>query len=521
MMKKFVTLLFVLVFIVGGYAQNNESNQLNIKVKDDWEDFKTVSCKEKGFMAHYFNSSKEKFIVSFYDKGLNNTWEETFRVDNDLDYLDHFYDESSGNVYLLFASGDDRPEKYILDYFTDSKIEIITIKANPKTNEDQNIINRVKHSIDIPSYNVYKQMLVSNGQLFLFLEKEKTVALVKQCFHLSHTFNAIFKKQPNHFTFLLNTEKDNDNKGIEITKEKMFYHQDAFRAENGDIIYYVHVGKSLMKSKPNLYRIDYEDGKIRYNKPVKNKETWSFRSFQPIQNSDQIIIGGFTVDEKSKVQNGLVFSYIEDGKTQDVKEISYKEAIGKENKNKDKSTFLHGRGKGNMLLEFHNKTYQMTPDGDYIIIAEQLKPKRAMGSDGGVELLGIIYKEAYLLAFDKDHNFMWQETFDMGETEFDNTKRSTRLVAKKVAEDKLQLLFPTEEKISSLTINDGEVSGRQKSLRLTSKFRKKKISSSSEINVKYWYGDYFLATGFLDVKKSDSFLSGSDEMYYVYPIKFE
>ncbi|MCF8326793.1 MAG: hypothetical protein K9I29_00740, partial [Bacteroidales bacterium] len=530
MMKKFVTLLFVLVFIVGGYAQNNESNQLNIKVKDDWEGFKTISCKEDGFISYYLNSSNDKLTVSFYDKELNKAWEESVHVDDDLIYIDHIYNEMSGKVYLLFALSYDYSDKYTFRYQRDCKIELITIKTDSKIQGHQKALNKVSHNISIPTKNAYKNMLVSNNQLFLFLEKRK-IQLIVRCCMPGHTFQAIFKDQPNYFTFMLNTEKDNVNKGIEITKDKAHYYRNAFQAENGDINYYLTIRESKKKGTglesvkegpTKLYRLDGKNGNIKHKVTLSYKERGALASSQAVRNGDQIILSGFVIDESTRAQTGMKFRYIEDGEKQKVNKLSLKEAIGRDKENPTKSNIWLGTRVNNISLLFHNKTYQLNPDGDYVIIAERLWPEYVSSTDGKVTRIdGYTYKEAYVMAFDKDHNFMWHETFDMGETRFYNTKKFTRLVVKKVAEDKLQLLFGSEDAISSLIINDEGASGKQRDLRLTSKFRKKRIRSISEINVKYWYGDYFLATGFLDVKKSDSFLSGSDEMYYVYPIKFE
>lgn len=521
MIKKTATLLILLIIVVSSYAQNDESNHLNIKVKADWENFKTVSCQENGFISYYRDIVKDRLIFSFYDKELNKAWEKSVSVDDNLDFIDQFYDEKSKNLYLLFASGYDRSsQRYVFDYVKDCRLEIISVKTKPEIKGKQNAIKRVKHSIDITSRNLYKQILVSNDQLFLFLEKEKVTELDKLCCNPSFAFNSIFKDQPNHFTFMLNTKKDNDNKAIELTKAKMFFHQEAVRAENGDINYLVLTGKSKMKMSQFLYRLGYKNGEIKYKRSLSKNENNNNEiiAYSPIQKGNQLILCGLIKDKNSRRQTGLKFSYIEDGKEQDINKLSLKEALGRENKDRNKSTFVHGRGSGNIMLLFHNKAYQMNDDGDYIIIGESMKPNIS-GSD--FEILGYIYKEAYIMAFDKDNNLLWNKKFDMNDIEFRPPERIPRIVAKKVAKNKLQLLFPKKEEISFLTIKNGQDRGRPRSLRLTSRAKKKKIKFSSPINVQYWYDDLFLATGYRKAKKSDSFLSGKDKMHYISPINFE
>ncbi|MCF8217888.1 MAG: hypothetical protein K9I29_02950 [Bacteroidales bacterium] len=532
-MKKVILLLTIVLFSVPTlHSQSYQPKRVDFKVKKDWFGFKTIACGENGLITFYFKEKgnalfgKEKTLyVSLYDKDLEKVWQKSKEINTDLNAVDYKYDKKTNQVYLVFAD----KERRGLKFSNDTKVEIVKIKATPEKRRSSNgLMTLTKHSIAIPSENSYQNMLISNENVFLFIQETRIPFIARCCSPFSLIKN-LATSTPKDYIYRLSAEKSFDNKQISLNhKGKYYTHLTSFLNDKGDVVYFadiVNVGKSGL-DKQRLYVIDSESGKIKENMDLSKNIRKELRYKTAIQHKEnQILYAGLYGEDDNSAQTGFLFRYFEDSKMIDEKEYGLKELTGKDNKKKFLGIF---NVKDRTYMRFHDKTYQLDDKGNYMVIGEKLskyyETYTYTDANGNMHTdrvhLGWTYNEAYLMAFDKNNKPLWGETFDMYETTVFNLSLVPRLYIKQLSEDEVTVMFGIGDQITTMQIDEAHPSD-QKNISIKSQFKKSRVSNDFMPSIEHWYNDYFIASGYVSVKRGDSFLSGSDRMYYFTKIKFD
>lgn len=532
-MKKVILLLSIVLFSFPTlHSQSYQPKRVDFKVKKDWFGFKTIACGENGLITFYFKEKgnalfgKEKTLfVSLYDKDLEKVWQNSKKINNDLSVVDYKYDKKTNEVYLVFANEDGAG----LEFNDDTKVEIVKIKATPKKRKSSNeLMTLAKHSIAIQSKNSYQNMLVSGGNVFLFLQ-EMRIPFIARCCNPFSLIKQLGTSKAKEYIYKLSSEKNFDNKQISLNhKGKYYRHLTSFLNDNGDIVYFadiINVDKSGL-DRQRLYVIDSESGKIKRNTDLSKDIRKELRYKTALQHKDnQILYAGLYGEDDNSAKTGFLFRFFEDSKMVDEKEYSLKELTGKDNKKKFLGIF---NVKDRTYMRFHDKTYQLDDKGSYMVIGEKLSKYTETytytDANGNMRSrtvhLGWTYNEAYLMAFDKNNKPLWGKTFDMYETTVYNLSLVPRLYIKQLSEDEVTVMFGIGDEITTMQINEADPSD-QKTVSIKSQFKKSRVKGDFMPSIEHWYNDYFIASGYVNVKRGDSFLSGKDKLYYFTKLKFD
>ena len=326
----------------------------------------------------------------------------------------------------------------------------------------------------------------------------------------------------------MSTEKDFDNKQLSIEhKGKYYQHISSFVDKNENIIFLasIHDVANSGEVKQKLYNFDNKSGKVKEKYDVSKIRQEKLSYPAAIQHGEKVIFAGLYGEEDNSAQTRFTFRYFKNSELIDEKEYSLKKLTGKDNRRKILGIF---NSKEAMNMRFHNKTYQLNDEGHFMIIGERLSPEYeshtyidAQGNmSTRVEHVGWTYHEAYLMAFDNNNKPLWSKTFDMKNTTVNNLSFIPRLIVKKLENNNIMLMFGIGKKIATMHIDEGQPL-EQEITTLRSQFKKSRTSSDVIPSIEHWYNNYFIASGFIDVDRGDSFLSGEDKVYYFTKLKFE
>ncbi|MFO8086451.1 MAG: hypothetical protein R6T91_01420 [Bacteroidales bacterium] len=533
-MKKIILLLFLIPLFGLTSAQHFQPTRVDIKVKKDWGGFNTIACGENGVISLYFKykgnallGREKTMYVSLFDENLEEIWKKSIRLNPDLTMIDYRYDSLTENVYLLFAESTNNRGVVSLKFSKNTMLDIITIKPEKESRRGADLLSKTSHEIALPSLNVYNEMLPVNDKLFIFTT-EVRVPLFSQCCSPVNTLKTWMTPAPKNYVYQLNIERGGDNKSISLNHGGKYYrHKTVFLDNNQDIKYLVQANK-VAKSKVNaqkLYTIDHESGSVKDVLLLDDGTRVDLQYPSAVKHNDEIIFVAMYGEDKSNVESGLLFRYFDDNEKDFEQTFSLKEVAGKDNRKQFLGLFS---SKEQTNMRFHNHSYSLDKEGNYLVIGERLSPyyetyyTYVNGSHTSYTVhVGWTYHEAYLMAFNDDHKLIWRNVFDMGNTTVYNINLVPRLMVKRLAEDKITLMFGAGDQISSLLIEDAEVDGKQNFFTLKSQFKKSRIKADYIPSIEHWYKDYFIASGYVDVKKSDFFLSGKDKIYYFTKLKYE
>lgn len=534
-MKKFTLLLILISLFSISSAQHFQPTRVDIKVKKDWGGFNTIACGENGVISLYFKykgnalvGREKTMYVSLFDENLEEIWQKSIQLNTDLSMIDYKYDSLTENVYLLFAESTNNRGKISLKFSKNTMIDIITIKPERESRRSSDLLSKTSHTIALASLNIYKEMLPVNGKLFIFTN-EVRVPVFSQCCSPINTLKTWMTSAPKDYVYQLNIEKSRDNKSIDLNHGgKSYSHKTVFLDHNQDITYLVQVNK-VAKSRVDaqkLYTIDHESGRIKNALLLDDGTRIELQYPSAIKhNEDNIIFVAMYGEDKSNQESGLLFRYFKDNEKEFEQTFSLKEVAGQDNRKKFLGLFS---SKEQTNMRFHSRSYSLDKEGNYLVIGERLSPyfetyytyvNGSMTSYTVHE--GWTYHEAYLMAFNENHELIWRHVFDMGNTTVYNINLIPRLMVKRLAFDKITLMFGAGDQISSLLIEDAEVDGKQDFFTLKSQFKQSRIRADYIPSIEHWYKDYFIASGYVDVKKSDFFLSGKDKIYYFTKLKYE
>lgn len=533
MLRNVLISIFVLTFGYFTQAQHYQPTRVDIKVKKNWGGFNTIACGENGVLSLYFKyegnllTGRDKtMFISLFDKDLNEIWDKSIKVNEDLNLIDFTYDEQSEKVYLLFA------EPFTVSSSNSSKnnqIEIVTVKPVPDKRSKNKFIELTKHSIALASLVSYEEMQPVNDQLFLFFQENKTPFLSLCCSPI-FAIKLLTSSAAENYVFVLDTKKDYNNKSIKLKHNGKYYqYKTTFIDGDGNVKYLtniVNVAKTG-QDKQKLFTLDKSDGSVMSSITMNNGVRMPLQYPSAIEHTkDEYIFVAMYGEEKRSKESGLLFRYFKGDNMDFEQNFSLKEVAGKDNRQKFLGLF---NTKDQTNMRFHSQSYKLDNEGNYIIIGERLSPffqtyytTDANGNTTSYRVHeGWTYHEAYLMAFNKDHELIWNRQFDMGNTTIRNLSFIPRLKVKRVAEDKLTLMFGMGDEITSLLIEEAEVIGKQESFTLKSQFKQSRIRADYLPSIEYWYKDFFIASGYVNVKKSDFFLSGKDQIYFFTKLKYD
>lgn len=533
MLRIFLITAFILLFGYNAHAQLYQPKRIDIKVQKNWYRFETIVCGENGVLTFYFKSRRKlfkgkekKLYISQYDHNLNKIREDSIELNTDLLLRDYTYDKKSEKLYILFAN------RLVVSSSNSNKnnpIEIVTVNASSGKNSNDEFIKLAKHSIALGSYASYKKMQATNGQVFMFIQRYP-MSFLNICFEPLEGIKLFLGSASKNHVFVLDSKKNHNNKSIAI-KHNGKYHQykNTFIDNQGNVKYLSSIvdDKKTGQEKLKLLTLDKVNGtiisSITMNDGVRTPLQYS-RALEHTNN--ELIFIAMAGEDKNTKKSEILFRYFKGDKMEFEQRFSLKKITGEDNRQKILGLF---NTKDQTNMRFHSKSYKLDNKGNYIIIGERLSPfyKTYYHTDANGNIqsdrvhIGWTYHEAYLMAFNKNHELIWTNQFDMENTTFEELRFIPRLTAKRVSDHKLILMFGMKDKITNLVIERAEVIGEQESFTLKSQFKKSRIREDYLPTIEYWYNYYFIASGYINVKKSGSILSGKDKIYFVTKLMYD
>lgn len=500
-----------------------------MEVKKDWKNFTTLPCGDKGMIVYHSVDAPKGMLnwhISYFDRELEEVWTEVVAVPEYLLFLDKYYDEETGKAYVVFGDGKEVRGKKLIDFDDDVVINIITInpeKAKPKEER----VNLLRHIIAPGNLNYYKSMIAHDNKLYLFLE-EAEINLISKCCSPVVLFSYL-KKKTNDFVFALDTEKSNSSQVVKIpVKGKGIGYLSAFPDNKGNILYLADIRKpeDAQRNKHMLYVIDHNTGKVKDSKWL-NQGTERELDYPGVikHGENRLIYIGMYGEDDHRVQSGIVMNYFTDLESDMQENYSMKELTGADNRHKGFLGLFTVKQK--TFMRFHPESYNLA-DGSYLLVGEQIAPyfeTYTYYSNGQMHTqrvhVGWSYITAFLMAFNDDDELIWNETFNMGGKIFLDLRMIPRLTIHETHKDHLMIMFAIGESIMSKTIEEDEPPKEQEEYKLQSQFKSSRIRGQYKTHVEYWYDDFFIASGYVSVKKNDSFLSGRDQIFYFTKLKHD
>lgn len=528
-MKKLLIVFVSLIMASALNAQHYQPVRVDVEVKKDWQNFTTLPCGDKGLIVYHSVDARKGMLnwhISYFDVEMEEVWTEVVTVPEYLLFLDKYYDEQTGKAYIVFGDGKENRGKKLIDFDDDVMINIITI--NPEKSErKEERVNLVRHIIAPGNLNYYKSMIAYGNKLYLFLE-EAEINLISKCCSPVVLFSHL-KKKTNNFIFALDTDKSNNSQVVKLSfKGKGIGFLSAFPGQNGNILYLADIRKpeDSKRNKHMLYVIDHQTGKVKEERWL-NKDTEREMDYPGVikHGENRLIYIGMYGEDDRRVQSGIVLNYYTDLEHDMQKRYSMKELTGADNRFKGMLGLFTVKQK--TFMRFHPVTYDLA-DGSYLLVGEQIAPyfeTYTYYSNGQMHTqsvhVGWSYLTAYLMAFNDEDELIWNESFDMGGKVYHDLRMIPRLTVHQTDRDQLMIMFAFGESIMSKTIHEDEPPQEQEEYKLQSQFKSSRIKGQYSTHVEYWYGDYFLASGYVSVKKNDSFLSGRDRIFYFTKLKHD
>lgn len=527
-MKKQLLLIAIVLSVLAAFSQHYQPTRVDIKVKEDWEKFKTFSCGENGVITYYhknISNGKKSWHISFFNEELEEVWSKRIKTEDDRNIVEEYYDEDLNTAYILIA--DTKIEKEKKRFSLDDENPTNIIKIKPEKRSDK--VSLIKHKLPISNYNYYKSFLVARDKLFIFLEQIKFNFFQKCCNPLIPLSKA-FYDAPARYLFMLDTKENYKSKSIPIIHKGEYYaYQNAFKNEKDEIIFLANVKDPADSEfdKQVMYTIDGKNGEVK-------QKTWLNNDINvPVQypgiikhkgnKNIYIVMYG---EEDNKEESGILMKHYEKNSLTKKKKYSLKELTGRDNRKGILGLFTV---KVKTHMRFHHKTYSLSEDGAYMIVGERLTPyyeTRTYYSNGQMRTervhMGWNYHESYLMAFNKEDELLWHDTFDMNDYTFvGDTRLIPRLNVRETDNDEVTMMFAAGDKILSKVVEDAESNDRQEEFKLRSQYKESRIKGNYEPNIEHWYDKYFIASGYVDVKRSEFFLSGKDRVYYFTKVKYD
>lgn len=527
MIKKILFYALSMFLFMTGAAQTGDQIRNEIQVKGDWTDFQTAPCGENGVVSYHREDAdhgKERWKFTLFNQELEAKWTSSFLTEYDVNAVDHIYDQKENKLYVML--GEQLPLENSSEVYLKSGDNRMVLAEVDLEKTRNNIVTKNY----MPDYEIkltFKTLKLAGDYIYLMGDASGNKGF--SCSGCTNFLKADDGKLYNIYAFSI--KQDQKFKAVPIKGDmpKLFI-QNAIKTDNGNLKVLTNVVdyKDSDYNEFVLYTIDPEKAKIT-GRPVHLTKAVKKDVFSgAIMNHKEGRLVFTALAGKKKGEVGIVTGFVKDDEVENLIFNSTMTLMGEEFR--QGGLVLSFSMKDYLFMAFHPRVYPVGDKGEFMIVMERNFPVYVpsysynTSTGGSIDYVhvGWEYETAYLMTFDEDGEFVETHEFDMKETDYYDIKNKPRLniIKSEKSDADYFLVMSAGGKLITNTIDNGEMKRRERVEKIGNPYSRNSKKENSASTTEYWYDNFFLASGYISVKKGGLF-SGKDKKYYFNKIEFD
>ncbi len=519
-------ILLVALLPMVSLAQSGQPIRVEIPVRAGTNPFNYVPFGENGICMFYptiNDAGKDSISWSFVmlDRNLKEEWKKLLPLHEDVNYLKGF--SQNGVIYLLFHDTRRNKEGNIYVFFIIPPKQIITIHKSDIPEKAEVVDFEIFNEFALVGYNQRKgkpgllgfSLINGEKRNFDFPETENSLLLDIAVDTIYKDIAAVYKVQPSSTRNQLMVNLYNGSSALRRTvtfeniQEKRIFNSAGFVFTGENRGFVLGTFGSGARNKRNYdYYNDYYNYNY-YNSFYRRPSTYD-------QNQDNTPIsdgyysatigpdGPGNMNYYHFIDFSNAYKYINSPEA-----LRTKRKADKKNSEKDDPGGNNKKFSLDYRLLIHPVKYS---GGSYLMLSEAYLPEyhtmtqmvydyygRAIPSTYSV-FDGYRYTNAFLASFDSSGQMQWNNGMEMRDILTTYLNRKLNLYQEK---DETYLFYNANAKIAFKTINKSDIVEGTAFTPVAPKRATDQYISEYLGSIEYWYGDYFLVTGYESLRNNN------------------
>ncbi|MCD6113474.1 MAG: hypothetical protein J7J86_09470 [Bacteroidales bacterium] len=514
--------------------------ETGLKTRND--KFRVIPFGEKGVLqfcrsGESEHSKQKMWSLKFYNINLKEIWSKEIIIDKRMDFKG--MDTDDNNLYILLFD----------EHFKKSKNNIQIISLNIIERKVTSLNTKISEEVIIDYFKVYNKKAFLGGKI-----KPSTSSRILQGFLTFTLLPAItginvVKYQPALFKIDLNTAT---NEKISKKFKGQTFVQSMQKSVHDKNMYVVY--KNFIPKDKNALYINTFSKNVNNYEEIKltssdNKRKLNYAKILTLDSDKKIIIGTYNNAVKGKKANpvfndfqeesvGLFITTLDNDKPQYLNFYNFSELKNfYNNYSKNRALKIKGRAKSKkakgkeLSYDYKLLIHDIVQNNDkFYLLLELYYPEYHTETYYYYDYYGrpntryytvfdgYNYTNAIITCFDKAGNLLWDDSFNMQNiTSFDLQKRVELFF-----DDNIPILVYAYNKsiFYKIISNDPEIQD-QGQTNIENLYENDKVLSDYNDNIKYWYKNYFITSGYQKIKNRNYKGKTRRTVFYLNKISFE